>query len=759
MSAAVQELLRRVHEQGRDTLLEHEAYAVLEAAGIATPPHLFVAKDETPDAGALAALPGGNVVLKVVSPQIPHKSDVGGIRMVEKHHATVVRALQEMWAKVARRAPQAQILGALVVEKVEGAPDRPGGEYLLSARRDPALGPYLMFGLGGLLSEWYGRLGGEQAHRLMAAKGLDAPAEVEALEKSALGAIALRPSRLHPRAPLDRKELAWALEKLAKLFTGEVEVGEPRLRELELNPIVAHDGRLLALDALARLEIRSSAARPPRPVARVAHLLHPRSAVVYGASTKVMNAGRIILDNLKGSEGITYGKLWAVHPRAERIDGVPCVRNAASLPETVDLAVIAIPAPAVPDVVEEIAETGKARSIILIPGGFAETGQGDLARRIQESLAVSREREDRGPVMVGGNCLGIVAKGEYNTFFLPTYKLPFHEAPGDNLVVISQSGAYLVSFTSNLDGIIFPRVSVSYGNEMDLTAPDLFEYYLRHEDEVEVFAFYIEGFQPGEGERFLDLVRRARAGGKSVVVYKAGMTERGAKAAASHTASIAGDYAVAKAMMSEAGAIVCSTLNQFEDYTKVLTMLSGKRAKGERVGVITNAGFEAGAVSDHLYHLRLSEFSSRTRSRLADVLPEIAYAGNPVDATPMATTRDFVAAVRVIAEEPEVDALIVSAVPATPALDVLAPDLSGQHDENIFSLHSLPGELIRLSREVDKPMVFVIDSGRLYDPSVLMLERAGLPVYRKIDRASRALSAAIDDWRGGRAPDGGTPRA
>ena len=747
MPSTVSDLLRRVHEQGRELLLEHEGYALLQAIGIDTPRHCFVEPGSAPSEDQLDALGCGEVVLKVVSPQILHKSDVGGIRMAVNDPVRVRQELDEMWKDVASRAPDADIMGALVVEKVEFSSDLPGSEYLLSVRRDPALGAYLMFGLGGLLSEWYGKLGSERAHVLMMADGLDAGKELDRLERQALGSIALRPSRLHHTAPLDRGHLAKALQSLAAVINDEVEEGQPRLSELEVNPIVAHSGRLLALDALARIELKPKAVRKPRPIARIANLLHPRSAVVYGASAKAMNAGRIILDNLKISEGITYGKLWAIHPQAERIDGVPCAADASALPESVDLAVIAIPATQVPEVIEDLAESGKAKSIILIPGGFAETGEGDLARQIQDTLNRSREREDGGPVMVGGNCLGIVAKHEYNTFFLPHYKLPFHEAPGDNLVAVSQSGAYLVSFTSNLDGIIFPRVSISYGNEMDLTASDIFEYYLEYENDVQVFAFYIEGFQPGEGERFLKLVRQAVGDGKAVVIYKAGMTEGGAKAAASHTASIAGDYIVAKTMLAEAGAIVCQTLNQFEDYTKVLTMLSDKRVQGQRVGVITNAGFEAGAVSDHLYDLQLSEFSASTRERLKEVLPEIAHSGNPVDATPMAGTQAFVDAVQAIAEADEVDCLIVSAVPATPALDILAPDLSGQHDENIYSMNSLPGELIRLSRKLEKPMVLVIDSGRLYDPSVLLLERAGLPVYRKIDRASRALSVAVEDWQ------------
>lgn len=739
-------ILDPIRAAGRDLLLEHEGYRVLALAGIDTPRHLFVARGEHPDAEAIAGLGAEELVLKVVSPQILHKSDVGGIRMVTAEASAVADALDELWSGCAQRVPEAEILGALVVEKVSLATDLPGTEFLLSARRDPAFGPYLMFGLGGLLSEWYGKLGEGRAHHLMSAEDFDAQSQLGCLNQGPLGAISLRTSRLHPEAPLDGAALTEALEGIAQLIRAEGGIGECRLEEIEVNPVVAHDGRLLALDALGRVGVRRKPSRPPRPVHKIEHLLHPRSAVVYGASTRSMNAGRIILENLKNSGGVVYGKLWAVHPKAERISGVPCVKDTASLPEVVDLAVISIPAPLAPQAIREIAETGNARSIILIPGGFAETGEGGLAEEIHEILAASREREDEGPVMVGGNCLGIVSKHEYNTFFLPTYKLPFHQAPGDTLVAVSQSGAYLVTFTSNMDGVIFPRVSVSYGNEMDLTASDILEYYLDYEGGVRVFCFYIEGFQPQEGERFLGLIRRATRMGKAVVVYKAGMTPGGAAAAQSHTASIAGDYRVAKVMLAEAGAIVCETLNQFEDYTKILTMFSERPGLGRRLGIITNAGFEAGAVADHLYRLELADFSEQTEQKLREVLPEIAHTGNPVDATPMTHTREFVRAVEIVAACDEVDSLIVSAIPATPSLDILAPDLSGRHRENIFAMHSLPSELIRVYNAIEKPMLVVIDSGRLYDESVRLLERGGVPVYRKIDRASRALSVATDYW-------------
>jgi acyl-CoA synthetase (NDP forming) len=685
----------------------------------------------------------GEVVLKVVSPQILHKSDVGGVRFCTGDTGSIESAARAMLVEVGERCPDAELRGVLVVEKLPIDANVPGQEILVSLRRDPAFGPVLMVGPGGLLTEWYGRLSGSASHTLFSAGDFRSERDLATLRRGAFGSLLLEPSRLHTTPPIDDSSLAAALERL--VWLGELEDGDghPLFEEIELNPAIARADSLLPLDVVVRLAAPPRPLRRERPVEKVGPLLHPRSAAIYGASATKPNAGRIILSNLKRAEGLDYGRLYVVHPKAERIDGVRCYPNTQALPEKVDLAVVSVPASAAPDTLDEIIRTDRAQSIILIPGGFAESGEGDRAASIQASLAASRDTESGGPVLVGGNCLGIVSKGEYNTFFLPQYKLPFHRAPGDDLVVISQSGAYLVTFTSNLDGIIFPRASISYGNEMDLTASDFFEYYLDHEPDVQCFSFYIEGFQPGEGERFLELVRRATDGGKSVCVYKAGQTPSGAKAAASHTASIAGDYEVVRSLLSAAGATVCQTLNMFEDITKIQTMLRAKLRAGRRVGVITNAGFEAGAMSDHLYSLELAEFSPETRGQLESLLPEIAHCGNPIDCTPMTRTAEFIRAVEIMVEAPEIDALVVSAIPVTPALNVLAPDLSGQHLENAFSMKSLPTELIRVFEQCPKPLVVAIDSGRLYDPSVLLLERAGVPVYRKIDRASRALSAVL----------------
>lgn len=738
----IQEVLRAARAEGRRVLLESEGYAILAAAGLQVPSHRVIAGPDAVDAALVETFSGDYVILKIVSPDILHKSDVGGVARVRRDVDSLRNAAQTMLEKVRSAQPEADIRGLLVAEAIAFYADTPGTELMVSVKRDRAFGPVLLCGPGGVLTEWYGRLSEGRSHTLFSVENFDGRVAVDALRHTVFGRQALEPSRLFETPPVNGDALAQALSGLADLALYDDEVGG--FEEIELNPIVATVQGPVALDALIRLRGPIEATRRPRPHQKVGALLHPRSAAIYGASTSGMNAGRIILRNLKQSEGVEYGRLYAVHPKADRIDGVPCYSSTAELPETVDLAVISVPAERAGDVIEEIASTGKAQSIILIPGGFAETGEGDRARRIQESLTTSRDREDRGVVLVGGNCLGIVSKREYNTFFLPTYKLPFHEAPGESLVCISQSGAYLVTLTSNLDGVIYPRASVSYGNEMDLTASDFLEYYLDHEPDPKVFAFYLEGMQPGEGQRFVRLVRRATQLGRAVVVYKAGKTEIGAKAAASHTAAVAGDYRVAQSLLAEAGAVVCETLNQFEDAVKVLTMLGGRVAKGPRVGVITNAGFECGAASDHLHGLDLVRFSDETRQKLEQTLPVIAHCNNPIDCTPMTDTAAFVKAVEVMAHAPEVDSLVVSAIPVTPSLDVLAPDPAGSHNENLFALTSLPAELGRVFRESDKPMVVAIDSGRLYDPSVLLLERSGIPVYRKIDRATRAMALFTD---------------
>jgi acyl-CoA synthetase (NDP forming) len=393
--------------------------------------------------------------------------------------------------------------------------------------------------------------------------------------------------------------------------------------------------------------------------------------------------------------------------------------------------------------VSELVRTRRARTITLIAGGFGETEGGREAEaRVRAALAESHRAPDGGVLLNGGNCLGIIsAPGGYSTFFIPPYKLPVREGPGHGLASISQSGAYLVSQISNLEGVIRPRYAISFGNQMDVTVSDYLEY-LEGDAETRVFAVYLEGFQRGDGARFLDAVGRITASGRPVLVYKAGRTREGSAAAASHTAAAVGDDEVCLELARGARAVVAESLDQFEDDVLTFTLLEGRKATGRRVAVLSNAGFEATAAADALFGMELAALAAPTRARLAELLPAgIVDVHNPVDATPVTPTEKYAALAQVLAVDPSVDAVVVAGVPATPFLDTLAPGEG--YREDVAGAAGLATRLAAFFRATAKPVVFSVDAGAHYDPMVRAMREAGLPTFRRVDRATRALARFV----------------
>ncbi len=733
-------------------LNESEVYGLLDAIGIARCPAEILQREADEKvraswAGAALKLVDarGRLLLKVVGREILHKSDVGGVRVVklgdQRTGEAILREVDLLWNDVAEKGQGNHAEGVLAGAFVPHTANQPGQEILLSLRQDPAFGPCIVVGIGGTLTEWYGAGTGGASTLVFPADGLVADAVRDSLLAHPFLSLLCQSSRLYPEAPTRTEELVDAVLKLAQLgeYCSAGGASDWTLEEIEINPLVVSEGQLVALDGVGLVSRRRESTLP-RPLARVRKLLQPNSAVVIGASASGPNPGRIILENLKRAEGVARNRLYAVHQRESEIGGVPCYASIDLLPEKCDLAVVAIPAQGALDAITALVEQDRAESIILIPGGFAEAGETDLARSIEAALIQGHSRDGGGPVLVGGNCLGIVSRENYNTFFLPEYKLPFRPGQGENLAVVSQSGAYLVTFASNYDGLIHPRASISFGNQMDLTVSDFLEHFLTV-DEVDVIACYIEGFRAGDGGRFVRLAHRARQLGKKVIVFKAGKTPLGAQAAASHTASLAGDYAVAEACLRSAGISVADTLSRFEDLIKTFTLL-GQRPVGEmRTGIISNAGFECSTVTDNMGPLRLADFDDATQAMLDDILPGFAHRTNPIDCTPMTGTDAFAESCRAILESASVDVAILASVPVTPALNNLPADPGGAHRENLENEGSQPKRMVEILRASAKPAVVVVDSGSIYDPMCRLIEAAGIPVFRKIDRAARALGA------------------
>jgi acyl-CoA synthetase (NDP forming) len=331
--------------------------------------------------------------------------------------------------------------------------------------------------------------------------------------------------------------------------------------------------------------------------------------------------------------------------------------------------------------------------------------------------------------------------GKYNTLFIPEHKLPLRSrGEPDPVALISQSGAFAISRLSKHPRLT-PKYVVTCGNQMDATLGDFLER-LGEDESIKVFAVYIEGFKSLDGDKLVRSCARITSSGRTVIAYRGGRSPAGAAASASHTASIAGDYAVTRELLSQAGAIVAESLDAFDDALSAFTLLREKRRGGRRLGALSNAGFECVAMADSLGPLELAAFSPETTARLAAAYEKAGIAGivdlhNPADLTPMADDEAYEECFRAILDDPGVDCGIAGIVPLAAALRSLdsGPDYAG----DLRREDGIPARYGRLMAASAKPWVAVVDSGPLYDALASALESRGVPTFRSADRALAAL--------------------
>jgi acyl-CoA synthetase (NDP forming) len=750
-------VLERAEGEGRNFLLEPEFYELLKDAGIAAPRHIFLPAGKAVTRKGLDELQAESVVIKIVSPRVVHKSDVGGVAFARAEVAAVSAACAAMLRKVVGRFPEKEkrsvresIRGFLAVEKVAFDDVGFGSEILLGLRNSRDFGPVLTMGGGGLDVEYMNeRLKDGQAVAIASVPLLKDETALGLLEPLAFyGKLA---AEFRGRKPLAApKALLGTLLRfrdLAAAFSPSSSVSPYVLEEAEVNPLVARGGRLIPLDGFCRFSRDKTAPAARRPAGAIGRLLKPGSIGIIGVSEK-MNIGHIILNNIL-KNGFPPEKVVVVKPGPDAIEGCRCVPSIEAMPGPVDLFVLTLGAEQCYDVMRDLVLNEKARSVIMIAGGMGEKeGGASIENRIRELLREGRRTGRMTPVVNGGNCLGIASKpGRYDTTFIPEHKLPRPRGGRADMAVISQSGAFMICRMSKLPGVE-PRYAVSLGNQIDLTVSDYMAY-LRDDPEVKLAAVYMEGFKPADGLAFARAVGEITASGRTVLVYKSGRSPEGRAATSSHTASVAGDYGVFRAVLEQAGAIVAGNLFEFESFMKGLAFLQGREVRGRRVGLISNAGFECVVMADSLENgarLDLAAFTPETRKRIVATLQPLGIdrlqdVHNPLDVTPVADDAVFVECARAVLEDPGVDCAVVSNVPMTPAQQTL-PAGEG-HFEDLARPGSFASRMIELFRATEKPFVVNIDAGELYTPLVEYLEGAGIPVFRRADEALRFLRVYV----------------
>ena len=728
----MQLLAARAVEEGRHQLLEPEGFELLRILGIQCPSFEVVSSPDKIDEALLARLPGDRVVVKVIAAELLHKSDAGGVEIVAKRPRQVVAAATEM----ARSMGDFDLRGILLQEWIAYEAGL-GSEALLSLRWDREFGPVVTLGVGGIHAEKVtsalredadlGIFSAETASGDRFGQGVSGLLITELMTQSQRG----NPARL-------------SIERLGELV-GRLAAAAPFLMpelfvEIELNPLVVAAGDLVALDVSVRVSTEQSQAATARPLDKLDRLLRPDSIAIIGVA-KRLNPGRLILKNLL-RQGFDPVSVAVVKPGLDSIEGCMCYADIASLPGVADLLIVSVGAEQVPRVVQEVIEHRKAETMILIPGGLGETrGSGSISDSIRQSLAESRTSEWRGPLVNGGNCLGIRSQpGRYDTFFMPGYKMPPIGCEEGNVALLAQSGAFLASKSSKLEQLRV-RYAISVGNQIDLALGDYLSY-LRQDAAVDLIGVYVEGFQDLDGREFLEAARQITGEGRRIVLYRAGRSRSGVAAAASHTAALAGSYRVTKALAQSAGVQVVDTLEDFEGLLLLNSAFDGRSVEGTKIGAVSNAGYECVAFWDGLADMQPAEFGSQTCQDLSEIFRKAGVDGvvdvrNPLDLTPIVQDAQFEMGVRLMLQDPKVDIGIVGCVPLTGALNTLSESVA--HDENVESQTSIASRLVQVWEETRKPWVAVVDAGAAYDAMDRVLTEGGVPVFRTADRAIRLL--------------------
>ncbi|MEM2890212.1 MAG: CoA-binding protein [Candidatus Hadarchaeum sp.] len=433
----------------------------------------------------------------------------------------------------------------------------------------------------------------------------------------------------------------------------------------------------------------------------------PESVAIVGASSKPLKVGHELLKNI--IEGGFSGKIYPVNPAAEEILGLKCYPSVLDIKEQVDLAVVVVPAQAVPNAVKQCGEKG-TKSVVIISAGFSEIGN----RSLEEEVA--KVAKQYGVRIIGPNCTGII-----NTH-KNLYATMESRAGRGEIAFVTQSGALGGAV---LAWAIEKRIGLSkfasYGNGCDVDESDLLNY-LADDPQTKVITLYIEGVK--NGRKFFEAAKNVTKK-KPLIAIKGGLSTAGARSVASHTGSLAGNEAVYRTVFKQAGVIESDGIEEMFDMARALAYL--EPMKGNKVAILTNSGGPAVLATDALEKLGLKvpEPTEKILKEL-EFLPPICSRKNPFDLTAEGSPENYVRAFQAIFSDDYYDAGLIIDVP-------IAWDARGATEAA-----RLLSEAIK---KVGKPTVTCWMSGHLVKDAVTVFEENKIPNYETPKRAARSLWA------------------
>ena len=622
--SAARKILDRAKDAGRGSLTAPEAKELCEAYGIAVPREELART--AAEAGALAARIGFPVVMKIVSPQILHKTEAGGVVVGVKSVEEAASAYTTILANAHQYNAQAEVLGVQVQQMLGG-----GQEVIIGAVTDPAFGKLVAFGMGGVLVEVLKDI----TFRLAPASHEDALSMLDSIAAAEI----LRGVR--GAKPVDREALADMIERVAALVSDF-----PEIAELDLNPVFATERGATAADVRVVLNFNPAPARyrpdPDLIVRQMNRIMRPNAVAVIGASAETGKIGNSVMRNL--INGGYQGAIYPIHPSADSILDRKAYKSVKDVPGEIDVAVFAIPAKFVAQALTEVGEK-KIPGAVLIPSGFAETG--NVAGQ-EELVAIGRKY---GARLMGPNIYGFY----YTPKNLCATFCTAYDVKGKAALSSQSGGIGMAIIGFSRSARMGVSAIVGLGNKSDIDEDDLLAFFEQDEN-TQIIAQHCEDLK--DGRAFAEAARRVSKK-KPVVVLKAGRTSMGARAASSHTGALAGNDKIYDDVFRQSGVIRARTLRDLLEFARGIPVLP--TPKGNNVVIITGAGGSGVLLSDACVDngLSLMAMPPDLDAAFRKFIPPFGAAGNPVDITGGEPPTTYQNTVRLGLQDPRIHALIL----------------------------------------------------------------------------------------------------
>ena len=665
-------------------ITEDSSKEILSEYGIKVPKYALVTNSD--EAVQKSKEIGFPLVAKIVSPDILHKTDVGGVKVGLSSEDEVKKAFDDMFNRLKEKFDVKGVLLEKMVPK--------GVELIVGLQNDSQFGPSIMVGLGGIYTELFK----DVSFRVLPVTKNEAAKMLESLR----GKDILKGFR--GSTPVDLDMLSEAIVNIGTLgvdMAGKYE-------SIDFNPVVVYPDSYYVVDAKIILKDKSSddAISMANPDSSYMDLFfNAKSVALIGASPEVGKIGNSVMESLAKHD--YKGKVYPVNAKGyPEIMGVKAYKNLMDIEDPVDVVIVTVDLKFVPDL---LVECGKKdiHNMVIISGGGKELGgeRAAIEKRVQD---LSRELKVR---IIGPNCIGIFNGENRLDCAFQGHRRMLRPKQG-NVSFLSQSGTVGIAFMETSDAFGLSKM-ISYGNRSDVDEADMI-HYLAQDPSTNVIGLYVEGL--GDGRKFMNSAKNViKQYQKPIVVFKNGRSIKGAKQAASHTGSLGGSFAVISGAFEQTGII---SVDSYEELTSALKALTWQPVpKGNKIAMVTNGAGPIIAAIDNFerLNLELAQLSDQTMKSFKEHYPATYVIGNPCDVTGSASADDYRFAIQAFLDDPNVD--------------IVMPWFVFQDDpleEKIVDI------LADFQKQKKKPILIGAMGGPFTEKISKKIEEFNIPVYQSV---------------------------